>query len=70
MATITCKVCGRGFEAAAYAVGRRKICSDICRASEHRRISKACMASYRATEAGKAAYTEYNKRYKRTKNKQ
>lgn len=64
MEMMQCKVCGKDFEVAGYAVGRRKICSDACRKEEHRRISKICMASYRATDAGKAAYTEYNKRYK------
>lgn len=64
MIMIDCKVCGKGFEAPVYAVGRRKICSDACRAENQRRISKDSMKRYRATEAGKAAYTKYNERYK------
>lgn len=65
MAEITCKVCGEIFCAPGYSVGVRTMCSDACRKIDHQRIAKACMAAYRATDAGKAAYTEYNKRYKR-----
>ena len=64
MATVICKVCDKGFEVPAYAVGRRKMCSDVCRALNQRYVSMEGMKRYRATEAGKAAYTEYNKRYK------
>lgn len=67
MAEIVCKVCGKGFEAKEYAVGRRTMCSDLCRTENHRRVSKTCMTAYRLTDTGKAAYTEYNKRYKRVK---
>ena len=66
MALIRCKVCDKCFDVPVYAVGRRKICSDACRAENQRRVSKDSMAKYRATKAGKAAYTEYNKRYKVT----
>lgn len=61
---IDCKVCGKGFEVANYAVGRRKICSDACRVIKQRSVAKEGMRRYRATTEGKAAYTKYNERYK------
>ena len=65
MAEIVCKICGKNFTVSAYAVGRRKMCSDACRAKNNKAVSKVCMAAYRATDTGKAAYKDYNKRYKR-----
>lgn len=65
MAETICKICGGKYEVSIYALGRRKMCSDACRAENNKIASKACMAAYRATEKGKSYVKEYNKRYKR-----
>lgn len=59
---LKCGVCGGDFEVLPCYAEVRVLCgSDVCL----REYVRRAMSRYRGTEAGKAYYREYNKRYRR-----